>query len=166
MNSVKTDQSSSMSFMEYIFKFKIDKGYYSSFDISDYLSDSTIKSLTSDDSSDIPSNLLMYQLSTDNEDRNYSLFEILNLGDSTDIIVNADDDIQKIEFYDFKADYEIVDGIIPDITEYNETTSDPLSPVPVMVVEFGPEISYEPEDYYNKDEMPAEPAWDEESRIE
>lgn len=166
MNSIKTDQSSSMSFMEYNFKFKIDKGYYSSFDISDYLSDSTIESLTSDESSDIPSNLLMYQLSIDNEDRNYSLFEILNLGDSTDIIVNADDDIQKIEFYDFKADYEVVDGIIPDITEYNETTSDPLSPVPVMVVEFGPEISYEPEDYYNKDEMPAEPAWDEESRIE
>ena len=97
MNYVKTDQSSSMSFMEYNFKFKIDKGYYSSFDISDYLSDSTIKSLTSDESSDIPSNLLMYQLSTDNESRDYSLFEVLNLGDSTDIIINADDDIQKIE---------------------------------------------------------------------
>lgn len=166
MNSVKTNQSDHAAFMEYDFKFKLDKGYYSSFNISNFISSQTMSSLLGDSNnlSDIPSNLLMYQISNNDTNRNYSLFEIFNPGDSTEMILDLGVNIQKIEFYDRFLNYEFnEDGEISDVEEYNINNPNPLSEVPILIVEFGPEESYEPEDYYNKEEMPIKPDWDEES---
>lgn len=165
MNATKTNQSSSTTFMEYSFKFKIDKGSYSSFNLAEYFSDQTLKVLADDnDSSSVPSNLLMYQLSNDVVDRNYTIFEIFDSGSSTEMILNISEDIQKIEFFDEFLDYKKVDGLYVEVSEYNVDGKDNhLYKTPVMIVEFGPEVSYEPEDYSNKDEMPIKPDWDDES---
>lgn len=165
MNATKTNQSSHASFMEYNFKFNIDKGAYSSFNLSEYLSDSTLSLLSeNNETSSIPSNLLMYQISSDVTERNYSIFEIFDSGSSTEMILNIDKDIQKIEFFSEFLNYTPDEsGLFTEVKEYSFTNPDLSSLAPIMVIEFGPEESYEPEDYYNKDEMPIKPEWDEDS---
>lgn len=174
LNAVKTNSSDSSSFMEYNFKFKVDKGIYSNFNIFKLLSDTTINYLSSGDPSkldkkigiSVPNNLLMYQLGNTIPERQYSFFEIFTSEDLTEIIMDLDPQIQKVEFYDSILTYTFEDGVIPDVTEYNISNPNPLSPTPVMIIEFGPEKSYEEEDYYNKEEMDPKPDWDEKSERE
>lgn len=162
MNSSRVSQGDFLSFMEYNFKFNIDKGPYSSYNIYNLIGNETLSKLSNkDDEISVPSDLLMYQLS-DDQVRNYSFFEIFVSDSLTEILVNVGPDIQKIEFYDSVVNYKMVDGVIPNITEYYYS-EEGLQASPVMIVEFGPEVSYESEDYYNKEEMDSKPDWDFES---
>lgn len=163
LNAVKTMSSDHTTFMEYSFKYKIDKGYYSDFNKLKMISKSTVDLMSDSKEINVPSDLLLYQLGEEAK-YNYSLFEVFTSGELTNLLLDLDPKIQKIEFYEDFLDYPVdEDGYIHSVTEYSLTNPDPLVAKPIMIVEFGPEISYEAEDYYNTGEMDVKPSeWSDE----
>lgn len=192
---VRSDKNDLMSFLEYEFKYKVDKGMLSTFTVQNYLNENTNNELLygkdnlieSTSGLEIANNSLVFQIGGD-YGRNYNYVTIVSLGNSSELILDAGGDliyrnddgsykyklisdgvdedgnlvsssteildklygVQRIELYDDiilnknSISHEYIDGDdIEDPLEVNDR-------VPTMVIEFGPEISLEREDYYNK----------------
>lgn len=176
----KSDGNDHSSFTEYNFKFKVDKGESSSFTIHNYLNDYTSDLLLdSNESNDyysyIINNLLVYQ-NYGESNRDYSFSGSISTDSSSTYILDLDEDIinrsedgsfatyiidsptgteedntiinknygpQKIEFYN---------RIITDISEIpHEYIEGVSTESPSLIIEFGPDISYEREDYFDYD---------------
>lgn len=192
---VRSDKNDLMSFLEYEFKYKVDKGMLSTFTVQNYLNENTNNELLygkdnlteSTSGLEIANNSLVFQIGGD-YGRNYDYVTIVSLGNSSELILDAGGDliyrnddgsykyrlisdgidengdlvsssteildklygVQKIELYDDiilnknDIDHEYIEG---------DDIEDPLyvnDRIPTMVIEFGPEISLEREDYYNK----------------
>lgn len=169
INIVKTNDSNYTSFMEYNFKFDIDKGPYSSHNpyesLDKYSSDLLIIGDESNGSSLSIDNMI-FQVSNSSQEKNYSVFELYSSENTTNILIKADSEIQKIEFYSYFMNNQIGDdGFIEGVTEYDDQ-DDSSSKSPVLIIEFGPEESYEIDDYYNKEDIPIKPEWSDDEEIE
>lgn len=163
--SVRSESTELNPFMEYNFKFKVDKGILSNFNIHNMMGDYLNSLLTSVDSdkdmivesdylNNLPDGVIVYQLDkNDSITRSYSYFKALQFDDFTEYALDVDPEVQLIEFYS---------DIISDISGFKNYDPDRYDPVtdliPALIIKFGPEISYEPEDYVTpSEEMPIKP---------
>lgn len=188
--SINSDLS---SFLEYDFKYKVDKGILSSFTfnnmIDDYTNDMILLDKDGEVSQDqismmIPERSLIMQETSDLVTRGYDYFNFISLGSYSEMFLDIEGDqlskdengnIETIRISDgiingveefstiWKKIYgpskiEFYDEVITDVSnfkhEYIEELYTEGDRKPVLIVEFGPEVSYEREDYQYKSQMP------------
>lgn len=165
-------------FMEYNFKFKVDKGSLNSFNIHNMMGDYLNNILMTNDVEDgLASNSYASYMDTDivfqidennNITRQYDYFktELFRDPDTptktySELVLDIDPNIQTIEFYN-----ELIDSLDGFKAFDEETYDESVDLKPAMIVYFGPEVSYESEDYLHPDtDMPSKPDdWDNESK--
>lgn len=127
------------SFLEYNFNYKTEKGSLQDFNIYNILDDSTIELLDGNtdnlDALSSVSRSFVMQLSDNTERKSKDYFVFLSLVDSSELLLDLDESIRRVEFFDSV----LTDDYLSSMTEYSEA-SNQLKPE--LYIDFGPEIIY------------------------
>lgn len=157
-------------FMEYNFKFKVDKGELNNFNIhnmmGDYLNNilmtnDVVEGLSFDINSQLMDRDIVFQLDNNSEiTREYDYFKTESFSDENDptkkyqeLVLDIDPNVQTIEFYN-----DLISSLDGFKAYDEETYDETVDLMPAMIINFGPEISYEAEDYLHPEtDLPSKP---------